>query len=71
MLIEHKNKSQENQDKMENYLNGQVSPNQAQELKQEPDLDLSSDSSDYTRPREPGIVQKTSGTTSRNRQKML
>jgi len=40
LFIEHKNKSQENPDKMENYLNGQVSPNQAQELKPEPLLDL-------------------------------
>ena len=64
MLIEHKNKSQENPDKMENYLSNTPTPqnpdemenylnntptpprpNQAQKLKQEPGLDLSSGSS--------------------------
>ena len=45
MLIEHKVKFAENPEKMENYLNGQVDLNQAQELKQEPGLDISSGSS--------------------------
>ena len=43
MLIE--DNLSEHPEKMENYLTGQVSPNQAQELKHEPGLDTSSDSS--------------------------